>query len=105
MFRRIRFLIPILLFMMSSIAYGAAGDLDTFGTSNGFVTYDSGRDDFGRVVVVQVGGEIVAAPDSYNGAGQSKPLGLVATEDEVRQFFANYVERCARKEIDGFLSL
>ncbi|MCJ7748265.1 MAG: nuclear transport factor 2 family protein, partial [Desulfobacterales bacterium] len=28
-----------------------------------------------------------------------------ATEDEVRQFFANYTERYIQKDLDGFLSL
>ncbi len=31
--------------------------------------------------------------------------GLMATDEEVRQFFATYVDRYNRKEIDGFLSL
>jgi curved DNA-binding protein CbpA len=30
---------------------------------------------------------------------------LIATEDEVRQFFANYTERYTQKDSDGFLSL
>ena len=30
---------------------------------------------------------------------------LIATEEEVRQFFANYTERYTQKDLDGFLSL
>ncbi len=30
---------------------------------------------------------------------------LIATEGEVKQFLANYVDRYARKDLDGFLSL
>ena len=30
---------------------------------------------------------------------------LIATEEEVRRFFANYTERYTRKDLDGFLSL
>jgi curved DNA-binding protein CbpA len=36
---------------------------------------------------------------------QFKPPPLIATEEDVRQFFANYIERYTRKELDGFLSL
>ena len=34
-----------------------------------------------------------------------KPSSLVAAEEDVRQFFTNYVERYAQKDIQGFLSL
>jgi len=34
-----------------------------------------------------------------------KPPLLIATEEEVRQFFANYTERYTQKDLDGFLSL
>jgi curved DNA-binding protein CbpA len=33
------------------------------------------------------------------------PKLLIATEEEVRQFFANYTERYTHKDLDGFLSL
>jgi hypothetical protein len=33
------------------------------------------------------------------------PPPLVATEEEVRQFFVNYIERYTQKDLDGFLSL
>ena len=33
------------------------------------------------------------------------PLRLIATEQEVRQFFDSYIERYTRKDIDGFLWL
>jgi ketosteroid isomerase-like protein len=36
---------------------------------------------------------------------QSKPPSLIPTEEEVKQLFANYVERYTQKDIDGFLSL
>ncbi len=36
---------------------------------------------------------------------QPKPPSLIATEEEVRQFFADYIERYTQKDIDGFLSL
>jgi hypothetical protein len=36
---------------------------------------------------------------------QAKMPPLSATEDEVRQFFANYTERYIQKDLDGFLSL
>jgi curved DNA-binding protein CbpA len=36
---------------------------------------------------------------------QFKPPLLIATEDEVRHFFANYTERYTQKDLDGFLSL
>ena len=36
---------------------------------------------------------------------QFKPPSLLATEDEVRKFFSNYVERYNRMDIEGFLSL
>jgi hypothetical protein len=33
-----------------------------------------------------------------------KPPSLIATEEEVRQFFVNYVERYNQKDVQGFLS-
>jgi len=36
---------------------------------------------------------------------QSKAPSPIATEEEVRQFFADYMERYTQKDIDGFLSL
>jgi ketosteroid isomerase-like protein len=36
---------------------------------------------------------------------QPSPSRLIATEQEVRQFFDNYIERYMRKDIDGFLWL
>ena len=36
---------------------------------------------------------------------QTSPPLLVATEEEVRQFFANYTERYVHKDLDGFISL
>ena len=36
---------------------------------------------------------------------QFKPPPLIATEEEVKQFFANYIERYTQKDLDGFLSL
>jgi hypothetical protein len=36
---------------------------------------------------------------------ESKAPSLIATEEEVRQFFADYMERYTQKDIDGFLSL
>jgi ketosteroid isomerase-like protein len=36
---------------------------------------------------------------------QSKAPSLIATEEAVRQFFADYMERYTQKDIDGFLSL
>ena len=34
-----------------------------------------------------------------------KPPSLIASEEEVKRFFANYIERYNRRDIDGFLSL
>jgi ketosteroid isomerase-like protein len=83
-----RFLFSIVLAVMSSVAYAAPGDLETtFNSSKGFVTSESRHDDFRRAVA------------------QAKPTGLVATEDEVRQFFVNYVDRHAQKDVDGLLAL
>jgi ketosteroid isomerase-like protein len=103
MFRRIKFLIPILLLMMPSIACARPGE--TSNPPEGLVTYDSGHTDFGMAIAVGASGKIVVAADSYNEAGQSKPRGLVATAEEIRQFFANYIERCAQKDIGGLLAL
>jgi curved DNA-binding protein CbpA len=36
---------------------------------------------------------------------QGKPASLIATEEEVRQFFALYLDRYTKKDIDGFHSL
>jgi len=36
---------------------------------------------------------------------QPEPVSLIATEEEVKQFFANYVERYTQKDLEGFLSL
>ena len=36
---------------------------------------------------------------------QAKMPPLIATEEEVRRFFANYTERYTQKDLDGFLSL
>jgi hypothetical protein len=36
---------------------------------------------------------------------QFKPPSLLATEDEVKKFFDNYIERYNRMDIEGFLSL
>jgi hypothetical protein len=36
---------------------------------------------------------------------QTSPPLLVATEEEVKQFFTNYIDRYTRKDLDGFLSL
>ena len=36
---------------------------------------------------------------------QFKPPSLLATEDDVRKFFANYIERYNRMDLEGFLSL
>lgn len=38
-------------------------------------------------------------------AAQPSPSPLIATEQEVRQFFNNYLERYTNKDIDGFLWL
>jgi ketosteroid isomerase-like protein len=38
-------------------------------------------------------------------ASPSSPSRLIATEQEVRQFFDNYIERYTRKDFDGFLWL
>ena len=37
--------------------------------------------------------------------GETEQKQLMATEEEVRQFIANYMERYNQKDIDGFLSL
>jgi len=47
----------------------------------------------------------VRQPNQLSRIVQSKPPSLIATDEEVRQFFAGYVERYAQKDIDGFLSL
>ncbi len=36
---------------------------------------------------------------------QTSPPPLIATEGEVKQFLANYVDRYVQKDLDGFLSL
>jgi hypothetical protein len=36
---------------------------------------------------------------------QTSPPPLIATEGEVKQFLANYVDRYIQKDLDGFLSL
>jgi len=36
---------------------------------------------------------------------QFKPPSLIATEEDVRKFFANYIKRYNQKDLDGFLSL
>jgi hypothetical protein len=36
---------------------------------------------------------------------QFRPPPLIATEEDVRQFFANYIERYTQKDLEGFLSL
>jgi len=36
---------------------------------------------------------------------QFKPPSLLATEDDVRKFFANYIERYNQMDLEGFLSL
>ena len=36
---------------------------------------------------------------------QTSPPPLIATEGEVKQFLANYVDRYTQKDLDGFLSL
>jgi len=38
-------------------------------------------------------------------ASNASPPPLVATEQEVRQFFVDYIERYTQKDLDGFLSL
>jgi hypothetical protein len=38
-------------------------------------------------------------------AAQFKPPSLIATEEDVRKFFANYIKRYNQKDLDGFLSL
>ena len=38
-------------------------------------------------------------------AAQFKPAPLIATEEDVRKFFANYIKRYNQKDLDGFLSL
>jgi hypothetical protein len=38
-------------------------------------------------------------------ASQPSPRPLIATEQEVKQFFENYIEQYRAKNIDGFLSL
>lgn len=38
-------------------------------------------------------------------AVQFKPPSLIATEEDVRKFFANYIKRYNQKDLDGFLSL
>ena len=36
---------------------------------------------------------------------ETKPASLIATEEEVKRFFANYIERYNRRDIHGFFSL
>jgi hypothetical protein len=36
---------------------------------------------------------------------KTSPPPLIATEEEVKQFLANYVDRYTQKDLDGFLSL
>ena len=43
--------------------------------------------------------------DSKIELAQFKPPSLLATEDEVKKFFDNYIERYNRMDIEGFLSL
>jgi ketosteroid isomerase-like protein len=38
-------------------------------------------------------------------AAQFKPPPLIATEEDVRKFFADYIKRYSQKDLDGFLSL
>jgi len=47
----------------------------------------------------------VRQPNQLSRIVQSKPPSLIATDEEVRQFFAGYAERYTQKDIDGFLSL
>lgn len=47
----------------------------------------------------------VPQPNQLNRIVQSKPPSVIAKGEEVRQFFADYVERYTQKDIDGFLSL
>jgi len=54
--------------MMSGITYAAPGELDTtFNPPNGFVTYDSGDDNWGDAVAIQSDGKIVVVGGSHNG--------------------------------------
>jgi ketosteroid isomerase-like protein len=43
-------------------------------------------------------------PPTVAGEGMPEPLPLLAKEEEVRQFFSNYVSQYNRKDIDGLLS-
>lgn len=45
------------------------------------------------------------SPDLMLQLAQFKPPSLLATEEEVRKFFNNYIERYNRMDIEGFLSL
>lgn len=105
MVRMNRFLILIVLVVASSVAYAAPADLDTFNAHVGFVTSSRGYDDSLRAITFQADDRIVVVAQSYTGTDQSRLPCLVATEDEIRQFFSNYVDRHTQKDIDGLLAL
>jgi ketosteroid isomerase-like protein len=46
-----------------------------------------------------------SVPPTLAGTKVPEPLPLLASEEEVKQFFSNYIDRYHQKDIDGFLSL
>jgi len=74
--------------------------------ANALKSHDADRNLNDRVISVA---HVLIAPNTSieveGQIAQLKPSSLIATEDEVKQFLAIYVDRYDQKDIEGFLSL